>query len=212
MKITEQQVNLVVDLYNLGESGLKIASKLMLSTTQVYDLLKKKGVVARDSAARLKITPMTFEFRENLSGTDDQLLTAALMLYAGEGAKTGSTVDFANSDPGFLKIFLLFLRKICRVDENKLRFYLYCFDNNDVEQIKNFWVKTLNVSLNNFTKPYVRPFNGKNTRVMKYGVLHIRYNDKRLLEKILYLCSDLTVKLGADTQAANEVRLSKGSP
>lgn len=40
----------------------------------------------------------SFRFRDNLSIKEYNLLVAAVMLYYREGAKTGVTVDLANSD------------------------------------------------------------------------------------------------------------------
>jgi len=125
-------------------------------------------------------------------------MIAALMIYLGEGAKTGVTVDVANTDSGVHKVFLKFLREICGVKEEKLRFYLYCFENQDPKELIQFWSKTLNVRIEAFTKPYIRKSTTHNRAQRKpYGVLHTRYNDKRLLEKILSLCSNLVADLSA---------------
>ncbi len=193
--ITQNQENKVSVLYCKGNSGLKIAKKLGLSLNQVYDALKRNAIPRRNSTLRLLYSPLSFRFREHLSFQEKQLLTAAIMLYLGEGAKTETTVDLANSNPGVLKIFITFLRKICQIDETKLRLYLYCFSNQNIDDLKKFWSKELNVSANNFTKPYIRKNDGTKKRIMPWGVVHIRYSDKRLLEKILFLCSDLSKSL-----------------
>ncbi len=138
---------------------------------------------------------LTFSFPENFTQSKKELLIAGLMLYLGEGAKTRNTVDLANSDPKILKLFMHFLREIFVVREEKLRFYLYCFSDQDPEELIQYWCQALNVSALNFTKPYIRPVVKNSTRRMSYGVLHIRYNDKRLLEKILALCSSITDEL-----------------
>lgn len=117
------------------------------------------------------------------------------MLYLGEGAKTKNTVDLANSDPVILRLFVKYLRKICAVDEQKIRVYLYCFENQNTEGLISFWSRTLRIGKDKFIKPYIRKIGASQTRTMKYGVLHIRYNDKRLLEKFLYLCSSIARKL-----------------
>ncbi len=117
------------------------------------------------------------------------------MLYFGEGAKTQKTVDLANSDPRILKIFMLYLRRIFSVDEKRIRLYLYCFSDQNVEELKNFWSACLAVHIEQFIKPYIRDCSHKKKRVMPWGVLHIRYNEKRLLEKILSLCSTLTAQI-----------------
>ncbi len=188
----------VKDLYNSGSSGPSIATKLRLSLNQVYDSLKRQKIPRRSTVEQNKITfqnsPLSFEFRQPRSIRDKELLIAGIMLYYGEGAKTGTTVDFANSDLSALKVFLGFLRRICKVDENRLRFYLYCFSDQSPRELISYWSRQLKVSIEKFTKPYIRQTkNSKLTRVMPRGVLHIRYSDKRLLEKIKLL-SDLLFK------------------
>ena len=117
------------------------------------------------------------------------------MLYYGEGAKTGTTVDFANSDCRTVKLFLKFLRKVCRVNEKKLRYYLYCFSDQDPEKLIGYWSSQLNAQRGQFTKPYIRSALNRGKRIMLNGVIHVRYSDKKLMEKILSLCYDTIEKL-----------------
>ena len=124
------------------------------------------------------------------------------MVYWAEGAKIkkkgkNSTVDLANSDPEIIKLFLRFLREICRVSEDKLRVFLYCYINQDIEKIKNFWAKITNISLNQFTKPYIKDnFSFDKEEKMKYGLAHIRYNDKKLLLKIDFWTKEFINNMG----------------
>ncbi len=193
----------VVDLYLQNFSGLDISNKLGIHIRQVYRILDKNKIQRRLTSEQNRIKFLnkkpSFEIKDNLSVWERELLIAAVMLYYGEGAKTGTTVDLANSDPGILKLFLKFLREICGVDTSRLRFYLYCFsDQNPVELIR-FWSRELTVSRNNFTKPYIRKIQQeKPRRRMPYGVLHIRYSDKKLLTKILELNLEFVKKWGCD--------------
>ena len=189
----------IISLYQKKFSGPDIARKLGVNLRRVYRILNKRGIRMRSPSeqSRLKLEklPLSFNFKKNLSSKNRELLVAGAMLYYGEGAKTGTTVDLANSDPKILKLFLKFLRNICGIDEKRLRFYLYCFsDQNQVELI-DFWHKELQVNRDSFTKPYVRDSGHALLRRMPYGVLHIRYSDKRLLEKILELNSELVKNL-----------------
>ena len=115
---------------------------------------------------------------------------AGVMLYWAEGVKPNPanrtwTVDFANSNPRMIKLFPKFLREICGIDEKRLRVLLYCYANQDIEKLKRFWQKITEIPLNQFTKPYVRKnFLPGKKRKMKYGLLHIRYYDKKLLLQI----------------------------
>src|SRR3989344_3163617 len=195
MDIKIKRCERVKFLYNKKWSGPDIAKKLVINQRYVYRILDRLGVKRRTVFEQNKInflkSPLSFKFKDKLSIKEKELLIAVAMLYYGEGAKTGKTVDLANSDPVMLKIFLKFLRKICRIDENKLRFYLYCFSNQNPDELIGFWCNFLKIKKENLDRPYIKDFNHKNKRTMPYGVLHIRYSDLRLLNKILLLNSKL---------------------
>ncbi len=197
--ITKQQESLVEEFYRAGMMGKEIAVRLKLSLKQIYSSLRRHNVPRKKLWEQNKILfankPLSFSFKNNLSIKDHELLIAAVMLYFGEGAKTGVTVDFANSDTRVVKLFIKFLRKICRVDKKRLRFYLYCFSDQDSNALISYWSSQLNVERNQFTKPYVRSTFNRGKRIMPYGVIHVRYSDKKLLEKILSLCDSLVSTL-----------------
>ncbi|MFA5149856.1 MAG: hypothetical protein WC318_03525 [Candidatus Omnitrophota bacterium] len=55
----------------------------------------------------------------------------------------------------------------------------------DLKDTMNYWRKVTGIPINQFTKPYVREGNPNlSKRKLPYGLVHIRYNDKRLLETI----------------------------
>ena len=197
--ITKEQEKLVKDLYISGKMGREISFISGLSLKQIYSSLRRQKIPRKSLSEQNKILfqnkPPSFKFKEKLDLKDRELLIAAIMLYYGEGAKTGVTVDFINSDQMVVKLFLKFLRKICRVNEDKIRCYLYCFEDQKVDELINYWSSQLKVGRTQFTKPYVRPNVNRGNRSMPYGVIHIRYGDKKLLEKILYLCKELVSSL-----------------
>lgn len=185
----------VIQLYTSGLSAIQIANVKNISRDVVYNILKKNDVKRRNRSEQYALSPKTFYYKSKLNNFEKTLETAALMLYMGEGAKTGTRVDFVNSDPVMIKIFLKYLRQICRANDSKFRFYLYCFSDQNIEQIIEYWSNELEVDKKNFTKPYVQQRLCYSNRIMPWGVLHIRYNDKRLLEKILDSCSSLADKI-----------------
>ncbi len=198
-KITKEQEALVKSLYSSGKMGLEIATKLEISLKQVYGSLRRQQIPRKSLREQNKVLferkPLSFRFKEKLTTKERELLIAAIMLYYGEGAKTSVTVDFANSDGRTVKLFLKFLRKICRIDEKRLRFYLYCFSDQDSNSLISYWSSQLKAERNQFTKPYVRSTFNRGSRAMPYGVIHVRYSDKKLLDKILSLCNSLVVSL-----------------
>jgi len=124
------------------------------------------------------------KFREKhiLSFADSKLKIAGIMLYWAEGTFIGNTVDFTNSNPDMIRLFLKFLRNVCGVSENRLRVYLYGYSYHDVEELKKYWGKITGIPLSQFTKPYIRKDNPNfSNRKLPHGLTHIRYNDKRLL-------------------------------
>jgi len=197
--ITTQQEKLVKECYISGKMGKEISFISGLSLKQIYSSLRRQKIPRKSLSEQNKILferkQPSFNFKETLSLKDRELLIAAIMLYYGEGAKTGVTVDMANSDVLVIKLFLKFLRKVCRVKEEKLRFYLYCFKDQNADALIKYWSSQLNAGTAQFTKPYVRPTVNRGSRSMPYGVMHIRYGDKKLLEKFLYLCKDLACSL-----------------
>lgn len=109
------------------------------------------------------------------------------MLYWGEGYKgsvrggANNSIDFANSNPSMVVVFLRFLRTIYKLDEKKFRILIYCYSNQNIEHLKRYWSKITNIPLSQFSKPYIRQDLRKSTREMKYGLVHVRYCDKKLL-------------------------------
>ncbi|MDP2939087.1 MAG: hypothetical protein Q8O13_03265 [Candidatus Omnitrophota bacterium] len=168
----------------------EIAGKLGFSFWSVYSFMNTNNIHRRAPSevnyATNKYKPQ-FKFKQNLNIPEQELKIAGIMLYWAEGTLRNSTVDFANSNPQMIKIFLKFLREICGVNEERLRVYLYAYSYHQIEKIKLYWSKVTNVPLNQFTKPYIRNGNPNlSQRKLPYGLIHIRYNDKRLLGTIKF--------------------------
>lgn len=195
-------VEKIVALYNAGKSAPIISTETNLPLHTIYRTLRKSQVRIRSQAEQNRLrfiqSPKTYNIISKLSVSQQHLKIAALMLYWGEGAKTGNTVDMTNSSMPAIKLFLKFLREICQIDENKLRFYLYCFSEDSPSGLINYWAKCLEVSKSQFTKPYIRENQGTHlNRTMPQGVIHIRYSDKKLLEEILTECKVILTDLTA---------------
>ena len=192
-KLTIEEVK---ELYcQKGYSARQVGEFLGRSTANIYKFMKKEGLGRRPAVETNNIAylrqELSFILRKNLTQREKKLKIAGIMLYWGEGYKNlskqarGGTVDLANSDPQMIKLFLKFLREICGVKEERLRVLLYCYANQDVGALKKYWQKITNIPLTQFTKPYIRKdfLPGKSGK-MKYGLVHIRYSDKKLFLQI----------------------------
>src|SRR3989344_4804558 len=182
-------------------SGVEVASRLNLNRRYVYRIMEKGGIKRRDSAVSnnirfLKERP-TFKIRKKLNSDNKSLRDCGVMIYWAEGwkDKRKQMLDFANSDPIMIKIYLRFLRNICGVDESKLRVYLYCYSNQNIDKLKKFWSDITIIPLKQFTKPYVRKdFREDKIDKMPHGLVHIRYADKKLYGQIFQWYEEIVKK------------------
>ena len=142
----------------------------------------------------------------NLSGSEKMLYVASLMLYWAEGAKAQhGIVDFANCNTRIVYLFLSVLRQIYQVKEDRIRVLLYCYANQNSDKIIDFWSKLTKISRSQFTKPYVRKdFREEKEGKMKYGMVHIRYSDKKLLSQIMSWIQRFQKRYCVGTQVVNE--------
>jgi len=186
------------------------ARQIGVSFWTLNRFMNKYGIRRRtpaDAAYLSYADKPVFQIRQNLSGEEQKLKIAGTMLYWAEGTFTGNAVDFANSNPEMIKIFLRFLRDICGIREQRLRVYLYAYQYQNISYLKKYWSKTTRISIGQFTKPYVRAGNKNlSKRKLLYGLVHIRYNDKKLLQ-LIKSWVDKYVFDWAGTQAAKGDRL-----
>lgn len=90
-----------------------------------------------------------------LSVMDDRdLAMYCLGLYMGEGSKTPGSVSMANTNPVVLRTFVTWLRRTFVIDEARLRARLYLHEGLDLRAATEFWSRTLDVPVTQFTKPY----------------------------------------------------------
>ena len=76
----------------------------------------------------------------------------------------------------------------------------YCHNNQNPQELIKFWSKELQLSKNQFTKPYVRQYEvghvGRRPERMKHGLLHIRYSDSKLLNQLNAWIEEYKIKMG----------------
>ncbi len=190
--LSKDKLSLVKDLYlNKKLCVREVAQKLHVSSDAVTAFIRRHDIPRRSFSDAQKVLfekkKPSFVKRKINTVTLKELSAIGTMLYWAEGYKgdeTTATVDFANSDASMIKLFLLFLRKVFIVDEHKFRIYLYCYSDQDIDSLKVYWSKQTGVPLTQFSKPYIRTDFRENGRKMKYGMIHVRYHDKKLLLEI----------------------------
>jgi len=178
-----------------GLSAKDIAKLFNRSSGGVYRFMKRNELYRRQAfetnGIKYNKQKPSFTIKKDLSFVDKKLKIAGIMLYWAEGYKNlsknirGGTIDLANSDTKMIKTFLKFLREICGINESRLRVQMYCYANQNVDLLKKYWSDNTDIPLSQFIKPYVKKdFKEDKIDKMKYGLIHIRYSDKKLFLKI----------------------------
>lgn len=172
-------------------STAEVGQKLGKTVWQVIKFMKRNNLPRRSQAEthhfQFERQKPSFTRKPHLTFNEQRLNLIGLMLYWGEGVKaTQHIVDFVNSNQKMVVIFLKMLRQIYQIKENKLRILLYCYANQNIQELIKFWSDLLMIPKKQFIKPYIRQdFNPRKTNKMPHGVIHVRYCDKKLFSQIM---------------------------
>lgn len=103
-------------------------------------------------------------------------------LYWGEGAKErsrGTTVRLGNSDPFLIRVFLIWLRDICKIPREDIYFWIYLHETakNRTREVQKYWARITNFPIDNFQrivwkKNKIRT-NRKNIGKKYYGLIRV---------------------------------------
>ncbi len=117
-----------------------------------------------------------------------ELEIAGLFLYWGEGSKRlNGSVFINNTDPSVLRFALYWYIKGLHIPKEKIKVDLHLYSDMNIKEEIAFWSKTLNMSLSQFRKPYIK----KSTRInidhkgYGHGTCGLNVNDVLLKEKIM---------------------------
>lgn len=192
MKISISESDIVKMYLDDKFSTIQISEKTNISEWKIRHILQKNDVRKRSISEAIIYVNITkfgkhpFSLMEDLSASDEKLKIAGIMLYWGEGSKRGNEVGFTNSDPEMVKVFLLFLRRICGIDEGRLKPMLHLYPDQDKKFIEEFWSLTAGIDKRFFYPSYIHQGKeGTYKNKSRYGTFTVKYCDKRLLRVIL---------------------------
>ncbi len=124
--------------------------------------------------------------------TDREFLMAGLGLYAGDGAKMGGMVSFANSNPGLIAVFCRWFRTYFEVDESRLRVRLYLHDDLDLDAAESFWSDVTGVPRRQFHAAHRPPATSTiRTNRHEHGCCHVRYGCTSSFRRLIGLMNGL---------------------
>jgi len=128
------------------------------------------------------------EKEELLPLTNKELYIGGLLLYWGEGLKSGAAiVSLSNTNPEIMRFFRNWLTENMSVPEEKLKARLHLYQDMDQQKELLFWSEIINVAPNKFLKPFIKAttLRGLTYKGFGHGTCEIRIGDVKLKEKIL---------------------------
>jgi hypothetical protein len=117
--------------------------------------------------------------------------TIGAVLYWCEGSKReiDCRVEFVNSDPKMIAVFMRYLRTK-DVDESRIRARMTIHVQDDEAECREYWKKITSLHDSNFISTVVKS-PSFSRRPLPHGTLAVRYNSLRLLREIKEEISDL---------------------
>lgn len=100
-------------------------------------------------------------------------------------------IEFTNSDPVLIKLFLKFLRTVIGIKEDKLKAQLFIHSDLDREKVERKWSRISDINLGNFNKTIVLKSKGFGVRLSRYGTLKIRYHSKEAFHNLNALINNI---------------------
>lgn len=160
-----------------------IEAKTKASHTQLSAYNKHKHQIVQ--AENKKIIENAVNQISSLS--KHELLLIGVALYWAEGYKKQDklptpSIDFANSDPDMIFLFLRFLREILQVPEDKLYVSIRIHPNVDEKSAINFWSQVTNIPKERFhiITQISRASQGKRPKYsLPYGTLDLRVHSRQ---------------------------------
>ena len=183
-----------------------------LSKKQKQRLTEKKLASAMRGAAkkheiRIQRTNTIFQnaAKDILNISKKELFLIGVALYWAEGSKEkkehpGSGVQFSNSDPAMIKLFLKWLVEICAVPKEKIDFDIYIHESHkdNIKKVIAFWSERTEFPKKQFRHVYFKKnkinTKRKNTGKLYFGVLKVK----------VMASSDLNRKIAGWIKAINK--------
>jgi hypothetical protein len=156
--------------------------KLSAKNVSVEVIEKRRTTrLNNENNRRLKILQSAKKDYNSLSEKDLKLI--GIIIYLGEGAKTKrGSLSVANSDPDIIRIMILFLRKICKVPNEKFRCHIHTFSDLNIKKAEQYWSTVTGIPTTQFYKTYAKPSKaGQGKRLtLPYGTLDLSVHDTKL--------------------------------
>lgn len=167
--------------YPLTEERIKELKNCEQRVERCRETKKKKKELRLNefyNQEKLKIFPLNKK----------EIYLAGFFLYWGEGSKSDLTkLSISNTDPGIIKFFMVWLKECWNIEKKELRVNLHLYKDMDIDKEIDFWSKILEISKQQFDKPYIKESfisNINHKRGFGHGTCNLRLGNARLTERV----------------------------
>ncbi|MEX0924734.1 MAG: hypothetical protein WDZ82_02205 [Candidatus Paceibacterota bacterium] len=138
--------------------------------------------------------------------TKEELKVAGAVLYVCEGTKLRKdnrykntyiyNVDFTNSNPKTVILFIRFLKEILKIDHNKIRVQLFLYQDHDHNELRKHWSSMIGLPQSQFDK--VISLKSKNSKYKPnpLGTCKIRCYGKDVFQRLQSVIDEVWDKTG----------------
>ncbi|OGD61584.1 hypothetical protein A3A71_04145 [Candidatus Berkelbacteria bacterium RIFCSPLOWO2_01_FULL_50_28] len=129
--------------------------------------------------------------------TERELYVAGLFLYWGEGGKTNPfELSLGNTNPKIAKFFLHWAMHCLGLPKSKIKARLQLYVDMDIPKEMEYWIKTLDLPIENFHKPYIKAttLRGLTFKGYGHGTCDLRISHRDSSEKVLMAIKALSEK------------------
>ena len=200
-------INEIAEKYKVAKSTISLLVRHIPLSKKATEVLRVKADEGRLKASQVLIEKR--EKRQKLSLVVAEELLQGLTIdktvsflisslsYECEGGKSNfGVVEFTNSDPVLIKLFLRSLRKSFQLDESKFRVVMHLHSYHDESIEKKFWAEVTSIPENKFTKTFQKKESGINKKVGYRGCVQIKYFDVSIKRTLLASKAILAKKMG----------------
>ena len=200
-------INEISSKHQIAKSTVSLLVRKVSLSTQAKEILLNKKNEGRLKAVQTNIKKrerrqmMSLNSAEKLLDnfifdTQSAFLIASLS-YECEGGKSNfGVLEFTNSDPILVKLFLCSLRKSFVLDETKFRVVMHLHSYHIEKEEKKFWSEITSIPEKKFTKTFQKQESGINKKAGYRGCVQIKYFDVSIKRMLLASKTLLAKKMG----------------
>ncbi len=195
-----------IELRKLGHSVKELHQEVGVSKSTISRWIQsvplspaaRQRLLGRSTKARIKAELTIREktrqkniaandFSEKIVGSstidlDEQAIICS-MIYFCEGGKSNG-VNFVNSDPSLIALFLSLFRKTFHLKEEKIRILMQLHDYHNEAKQKTYWSGITGVPKSQFHKSYIKKSDHRFKKEGYQGCVAIRYYDSLIARKM----------------------------